>query len=304
MDTSRTVVAGPAAWNTMVRLDRLPEPRPHTVFARGSVRTLGGTSAGKVLHLADLGMASTLATDVGTDPEGDLILAALGHARGAEVLARRVAGPSEQHLNLMTDAGERVSIYLAVPAASPEPDAAAVARLATAEHVVLDLSAVGQSLLPAAVAGGATLWTDLHDYDGVAEFHRPFADACAHLFLNDDGTDDHRALMSALLERGAETVVCTLGADGAVARTAEGWFECPAEPADVVDTNGAGDAFFAGFFAAHLAGAHTAECLRAGARQAARALGTRHMSPLLDPLRAQGFGRGRDRCDHASGSGR
>lgn len=282
MDTPRTVVAGPATWNTMVRLDRLPEPRPHTVFARGSVRTLGGTSAGKVLHLADLGAPATLVADVGTDPEGDLILGALGHAPGAEVLARRVTGPSEQHLNLMTDAGERLSIYLAVPAASPEPDPEGLARVAAAEHVVLDLSAVGQSLLPAAIASGATLWTDLHDYDGVAEFHRPFADACSNIFLNDDGTDDHRALMTSLLERGASTVVCTLGARGAVARTAEGWFECPAEPAEVVDTNGAGDAFFAGFFAAHLAGAGTAECLRAGARQATRALGSKHLSPLLD----------------------
>jgi sugar/nucleoside kinase (ribokinase family) len=245
------------------------------------VRTLGGTSAGKVLHLADLGVPATLATDVGSDPEADLIRAGLRHARGIEVLARRVTGPSEQHLNLMTDAGERLSIYLAVPGSSPEPDAAAVARLATAEHVVLDLSAVGRSLLPAAVASGATLWTDLHDYDGVAEFHRPFAEACSYVFLNDDGTDDHRALMTSLLERGATTVVCTLGARGAVARTAEGWFDCPAEPAEVVDTNGAGDAFFAGFFAAHLDGASTAECLRAGARQATRALGSRHLSPLL-----------------------
>jgi sugar/nucleoside kinase (ribokinase family) len=282
MYSPRTVVAGPATWNKMVRLDRLPEPRPHTVFARGSAQTLGGTSAGKVLHLADLGVATTLVADVGTDPESDLILAALDRARGAEVLARRVAGPSEQHLNLMTDAGERLSIYLAVPGPSPEPDPAAVSRLATAEHVVLDLSAVGQSLLPAAVASGATLWTDLHDYDGVAEFHQPFAEACAYVFLNDDGTDDHRALMTSLLGRGASTVVCTLGARGAVALTAEGWFEVPAEPAEVVDTNGAGDAFFAGFLAAHLGGAGTAECLRSGARQATRALGSRHLSPLLD----------------------
>jgi sugar/nucleoside kinase (ribokinase family) len=282
MNAPRTVVAGPAAWNTMVRLDHLPEPRPHAVFARGTVRTLGGTSAGKVLHLADLGAACTLVADVGTDPEGDLILAALDRAKGVEVLARRASGPSEQHLNLMTDAGERLSIYLATTTASPGPDAVAVARMADAEHVVLDLGAAGLSLLPAAVASGATLWTDLHDYDGVAEFHRPFAEACSHVFLNDDGTDDHRALMSDLLDRGARTVVCTLGADGAVARTAEGWFECPAEPVDVVDTNGAGDAFFAGFFTAHLAGAGTADCLRAGARQATRALTTAHLSPILD----------------------
>ncbi|WP_240643918.1 carbohydrate kinase family protein [Antribacter gilvus] len=288
METSQTsdvVVVGPASWNTLVRLDHLPDPRPHMVFARGTVRTLGGTSAGKALHLADLGVATTLVTSVGSDPEADQILGALGRAGGLEVLARRAEGPSEQHLNLMTDAGERVSIYLSVPAPVPDGDPvvpAVGAVLAGASHVVLDLSQAGLDALPAARASGATLWTDLHDYDGASEFHQPFADACSFVFLNDDGTPDHRALMTSLLERGATTVVCTLGARGAVALTRDGWSECPAEPAEVVDTNGAGDAFFAGFLAAHLQGEDTSRCLRAGARQAVRALGSVHLSPLLD----------------------
>lgn len=285
MNAPRTVVVGPASWNTLVRLDELPEPRPHTVFAKDTVRTVGGTSAGKALHLAELGVPVTLVTAVGDDPEGERVLGRLARAgEHLEVLAHRAAGPTEQHLNLMTDAGERVSIYLAVPAEAPRADDATVAaRLAGAENVVLDLSAAGLELLPAARESGAALWTDLHDYDGVAEFHRPFAEACTHVFLNDDGTDDHPALMRALLDRGAETVVCTLGAKGAVALTRDGWAEVAAEPVDVVvDTNGAGDAFFAGFLAAHLTGAPTAESLRAGARQATRALGSRHLSPLLD----------------------
>ncbi|RPF22304.1 carbohydrate kinase family protein [Myceligenerans xiligouense] len=284
MSTPSTVVVGPASWNTLVRLDELPAPRPHTVFARDSVRTLGGTSAGKALHLADLGAPVALVTAVGDDPEADLVLGALGRAgEHLEILAHRAPGPTEQHLNLMTDAGERVSIYLAVTTEPARPDDEQVAaRLAGARDVVLDLGASGAELLGAARAAGAELWTDLHDYDGVSEFHRPFADACSHIFLNDDGTDDYPALMRALLDRGATTVVCTLGAKGAVALTRHGWAECPAEPADVVDTNGAGDAFFAGFLAAHLMGAATGECLRAGARQAVRALGSPHLSPLLD----------------------
>jgi sugar/nucleoside kinase (ribokinase family) len=284
MSAYTTVVVGPASWNTLVRLDELPEPRPHTVFARDHVRTLGGTSAGKALHLADLGTPVTLVTAVGDDVEAELVLGSLACAgERLEVLAHRATGPTEQHLNLMTDDGERVSVYLSVPAEPAGLDDAHVAeRLAGADHVVLDLSASGLELLDAARAGGAELWTDLHDYDGAGEFHRPFADAAAHVFLNDDGTDDHPALMRALLDRGATTVVCTLGAKGAVALTRDGWAECPAEPADVVDTNGAGDAFFARFLSAHLTGAETGECLRAGTRQAVRALGSPHLSPLLD----------------------
>lgn len=280
------VVVGPASWNTIVRLDHLPDPRPQTLFARSSVRTLGGTSAGKALHLTDLGLPTTLVTAVGSDDESRQILAALARAEGLDVLALRTEGPSEQHLNLMTDGGERVSIYLSVPG-TPVPDGGAVtarveARLAGAAHIVLDLSQTGLDALPAARASGATIWTDLHDYDGEAEFHRPFAEAASFVFLNDDGTPDHRALMRTLLEHGATTVVCTLGAAGAVALTRDGWTECAAEPAQVVDTNGAGDAFLAGFLAAHVRGADTAGCLRGGARQAVRALGTVHLSPLLD----------------------
>ena len=48
--TTRAFVAGPASWNTLVRLERLPESRPHMVRAQGHHQALGGTSAGKALQ--------------------------------------------------------------------------------------------------------------------------------------------------------------------------------------------------------------------------------------------------------------
>jgi hypothetical protein len=63
----QVLVAGPVSWNRIVRLDALPQPRPHTVFARGHHDTVGGTSAGKALNLASLGAAVTLSSVVGGD---------------------------------------------------------------------------------------------------------------------------------------------------------------------------------------------------------------------------------------------
>jgi fructokinase len=53
-----------------------------------------------------------------------------------------------------------------------------------------------------------------------------------------------------LLESGAELVVVTLGGDGAVAATPLARARVPAQPVDVLDTIGAGDAFGAGLLVA------------------------------------------------------
>ena len=77
--------------------------------------------------------------------------------------------------------------------------------------------------------------------------------------------------------------MCTLGADGAIALDAYGRrAEVAAAPASVVDTNGAGDAFFSGFLDAWLDTAGDLEAsLAGGARQAVVALSSRHLHPAL-----------------------
>ncbi|MGN6613084.1 MAG: carbohydrate kinase family protein [Angustibacter sp.] len=282
------VVVGPASWNTLVQVDELPKPVPHTVFARGHHTTVGGTSAGKALHLTDLGRSALLHTVLGSDDAGRRVRAALEGA-GVPLLAESVDGPTERHLNLMDPYGGRVSIYLDLPATTPPEQSqvgpALLDALAGARAVVLDLSQLALELLPVVRASGVPIWTDLHDYDGVAEFHQPFAAAAQYVFLNADGVGDPLPLMRRLVRDGARVTVCTLGAEGAVALDADlTEHRVSAVPvAEVVDTNGAGDAFMAGFLHATLDGSAVPQALQAGAQQAARALGTAHLSPLLDP---------------------
>lgn len=275
-------ISGPASWNQLVLLDSLPEPVAQTVFARRHHQSIGGTSAGKALNLRTLGHETTLFTLLGADPHGVRVRRALQDA-GVTVVPEASTGPTEQHLNLMTEGGERLSIYLATP--DPAGPAQEIAEaLAGARVAVLDLAAHSLPVLALAGELGVEVWTDIHDYNGTDSFHQPFIRSASHIFMNADGLPDPRPFMAEAIKDGAQLVVCTLGAQGAIAFDASGREHAvPAAPVEtVVDTNGAGDAFMAGYLHAHLAGGGVEQNLAAAAQQAALVLGSRHLHPVLD----------------------
>jgi sugar/nucleoside kinase (ribokinase family) len=269
------------SWNRIVHLEDLPAPRPHTVFARDHLDTLGGTSAGKALNLAAAGAEVTLATVLGDDREGELAGASL-RRDGLTLLAQASSTGTEQHLNLMDARGGRVSVYLRLPEAPPEAAEAPglAAALAAADVALVDLAAWTRPLLAQARAAGTPLWCDVHDYDGTATFHRDWVEAADVLFLNDDGMDDPLPFMRSRVAAGTAVVVCTQGARGATVVTASEELHVPVAPvADVVDTNGAGDAFVTGFLLATHAGQGLAEAIGAGHRQAAACLRSPGLAP-------------------------
>jgi len=285
--TAPIVISGAASWNRIVLLDRLPEPVPHMQFALAEHETIGGTSAGKALGLAGLGHAVRLHTLIGSDADGERVRRLLA-ASGIDV-DDLPADATERHLNLMTPAGERVSLYLSTPADPGTPASPELAQaMADAAAIVLDLSERSRGLIATARETGRPIWTDIHDYDGTAEFHRPFIEAADWIFMNADRIgDDPLPFMEACVRGGASVVVCTLGARGAIAVDAElRRHEVAAVPVEVVDTNGAGDAFMSGVLDAHLAGAGLDAALAAGAAHAATVLTTRHLHPSLDVLMA------------------
>jgi len=280
--TASVFIAGPASWNSIVVLDRLPEPVPHMQFAEESWETVGGTSAGKALSLTGLGRPTLLYALTASDEPGERVRGAL---HGAGVHTVWGAGDvTERHLNLMTREGGRVSLYLASPSATDgAEDSTITAAMVASDAIVLDLAAEPLRLLPAAKSTGRPIWVDVHDYDGEADFHRPFLAAADAVFCNADRLEDPVAFLRSRIDAGASLAVCTLGAEGAVAIDADGEeYRVPAAPAVVVDTNGAGDAFLAGVLDARLDGHDVPTALTAGARTASLVLGTRHLHPLLE----------------------
>ena len=89
---------------------------------------------------------------------------------------------------------------------------------------------------------------------------------------------DEAAVLPAALADHVRHTVIKRGAEGAV--WADPHIEVPAEPAEVVDVTGAGDAFAAGFLAAWCSGASPEEALRWGTRLGARAVGIAGARPV------------------------
>ncbi|BBH67525.1 carbohydrate kinase [Actinoplanes sp. OR16] len=270
----RVLIAGPVAWNLMIHLEELPRPEPHMVVAEWHHEAVGGTSAGKALNLRRLGVPVTLVTVLGSDEAGRRVRAALG---GIDLVVAETANGTERHTNLMSATGQRTSIYLNLPQpAGPVP----VPSFGDVDVVVADLAAFSLPVLRAAREAGREIWCDLHDWDGEAEFQREFAETADVIFASGDRLPDPVVFMRERIDAGARLVVVTFGAEGAMACERGGDpIHVPASPVEsVVDTNGAGDAFFSGVLAGRLSGLPLAESLKQGADAGAAAVRSKELA--------------------------
>jgi acarbose 7IV-phosphotransferase len=277
----RALVIGGVAWNTMVYLDELPLPRPGTIFARGSHETVGSSGAGKALNLSVLGADVTLWALVGDDEWGDRIRGVMADAGVALLRSPDPAG-TMRHVNMMDAGGDRLSIFANSGTAETAVDVSVTERAAAeADLVAVTILPHCRQFLPMLQRLGSDVWVDIHDYDGVNPYHDDFIAAADHIQMSSIAMDDWRQFLEARVTAGAATAVCTHGAAGASGLTAaDGWVDVPAVPVErIVDTNGAGDAFFAGFATAWLGGAGLAEALHRGTEVAAAAV----QSPGLAP---------------------
>ncbi|MBM7785392.1 carbohydrate kinase family protein [Tenggerimyces flavus] len=279
------LVLGGLGVDLVVRVPSLPLPSVDSAVVPPIETRVAHPATGLALAFRALSVPVVVFDAVGADPEGALVTSFFA-SLGVPLHTVVAPGGTRRAVNLVEPGGRRLSFYDGRPSPPPVvPESAYLPLVREARHVHVSIMDFARHALAPIRAAGVTLSTDLHDWDGVAEYHRDFARAADVVFLSTSALGDRfESTMRAILADGVVTVVvATAGADGAYLLTRAGTFlHQPAIPpqSPVVDTNGAGDAFAGGFLSRWLTGDPPERCLLAGALTGAQAC-TGPLSPNL-----------------------
>lgn len=275
------LVIGGLGVDIPVRVPSLPMPVVDSATVPPIEPRIGNTGAGVALAAHALGLRVTVVDTVGVDQAGQVVRSALART-GVRAVLRPDPSGTRRSVSLVDPQGRRMALYDPRGAwAGPPPfDTTELAELTrTARHVHLSIMDWSMALLPSLRAGlapGAAISTDLHDWDGVNDYHRPFHSVADLVFVSGVALGDRveAVVRETLAGPQPRTVIVTQGARGACVTgsgTATRHVPAAAPPAPVIDTNGAGDAFAAGFIAGRLRGLSEGGAATYAARVAAAA---------------------------------
>jgi acarbose 7IV-phosphotransferase len=264
------MVVGGAGIDTIVRVPELPVPYADSVLVEPIESYVAHTGTAVALGARALGLRVKFVDFLGEDTFGEMVLRRFAEEKLDFSWLPSQAGTTRA-VNLVSADGRRMSFY--DPRGVPGqrlPEAFYEDWLARSRHVHVCIVDHARHVLPAALRRGATISTDLHDWDGVGEHQKDFAYAADHVFMSAANLGTRRdAVLTEVLARGrARTAVATDGARGAYLAVRDvpdvRHFPAVTPPAPVVDSNGAGDAFVSGFMSGVLRGAVPEECMRRG----------------------------------------
>jgi fructoselysine 6-kinase len=232
--------------------------------------TAGGNALNVAANLTARGHRTAYIGVVGDDADGRLIRQAAG-AAGLDLRhLSTAAGVTGVCLVQLSGDGERVFVSERTGVSGAyRPPAQALEFLDGCDWVHAAGLAVGEPLLPRLRSRRRSYDFSTHDCGRIREL-------AAHLdiaFLSDAGRDRDQAvaLARAAVAAGAGAAVVSRGRHGSLAAWAGELAEQPAEPVEVVDTLGAGDALIAAVISSVIAGADVDQALAEGARAAAAA---------------------------------
>lgn len=265
-------------------VDHIPEGQD-TVLVDQIRMTAAGTAAGTAVDLVKLGNAVVTMGAVGDDELGDFLLAVLAkHGVDASRLARRPGEQTAASILPIRPDGGRPSFHvpganLGVTMADLDVEALRSARAVHLGGVDVTFGLGDPAffeLLDELRADGVLvtmdLLSELPDLLGMARAFLPHVD---YVLPNESqarlmaGESDVRAAAGALLADGPRGVIVTLGAEGSLVATADGYEQVAALKVEVSDTTGCGDAYCAGFVTGLLHGQDVPTAARWGTAAAA-----------------------------------
>lgn len=263
------LVLGGSGVDTIVYVPELPLPFADSYLVPTIQLRPGQTGDNVALGVHALGLRTHHIDMIGEDREGDLVRAM--HAEhGVPFTPVPLAAGTRRAVNLVGPDGQRLSLYDMTRCSPndrlPADTVAALARRSRHAHVSITFPC-GYTLSILREAG-TTISTDLHNWDGVDDYHRKFAYEADLVFVSATALAAPRETMRQIAEHGRATVVVvTDGARGCYLWAGGEVEHIPAvpPPAPVVDSNGAGDAFVSGFLFGWLAEAPPRECALYGA---------------------------------------
>ena len=272
-------------------------------------RLPGGSPANLAMNLAQLGTPTALLATVGQDDAGSLLLE---EVRGRGVDVSQVARVSQPTTLILVTKSKAVSNFEPYRLADKEVRPKQVKKDYLQQCAVFHTTAFALSREPArstileaaatAAAAGARLsidvnyaskvWPDrlealwvLTSYLSLGQEDKPPLVKCSDVDyqrLFDEPIDTNEDAVDQLRDLGAGVVCLTLGERGCYVSDGQEAFAQGVRPVEVKDTTGAGDAFWSGFLAAHVAGHDWKACARAGRGVAERKLST--VGPLKEQL--------------------
>lgn len=260
----KVLVLGGVSFDSIIYMDKLPEPRGQTISSNSYNEVVGGTGAGKSFNLAALGFNTTFHAYIGDDLYGKYIKDSFDNTNVNTIFDYDLAG-TQRHTNLMDNNGSRISIYTNDSSFEPQIDFEKLKmHINTNNHIVLNIINYCRYLIPYIKESKKDIWCDIHDYDDKDEYHKDFIQAADYIFLSSDEMPNYKDFMEQLIDNGKKLVICTHGKNGAeVIDINKTWYSIPIiEKYKLIDSNGAGDSFMSGYMYGHSKSYSIEKCLK------------------------------------------
>jgi ribokinase len=283
MTKPRIAVIGSNNVDLVTYVTRMPKPG-ETLEAPRFAMGPGGKGANQAVAAAKLGADVAFVTAIGDDLFGASTLRTLADAGIDTGLVRKIPGMANGVASILVDPSGENCILIVKGAngqLSPDDVERAAPALKTCDLILLQLEIPLETVYAAIRFGKAQgVRTVLNPAPAQPDLDLAQVRAADYFVPNEtelalltgmptESEADVEAAAKRLLAEGAQGVIVTLGARGALLATGDGVKRIAPVAVTPVDTTGAGDAFVAAFATFHAGGASLEAALSRAARYAA-----------------------------------